>query len=139
AGETVLADRFFLSTYAYQVGGRGLPEAEVVAANRLATRGLVPDLTILLRVPPAVGLERAGRRGGHDRMEGAGAAFHERVSAAFAQFADPAWQTRHPECGPVVDVEAAAGEDEVADRVRGALAARWPDMAEGAARARSAL
>ena len=37
-----LLDRFFLSTYAYQIGGRGLPEQEVRAANRFATGGLVP-------------------------------------------------------------------------------------------------
>ena len=44
-GEVVLADRFFLSTYAYQIAGRGLPESEVTVANRFATGGLVPDLT----------------------------------------------------------------------------------------------
>jgi dTMP kinase len=126
AGETVLADRFFLSTYAYQVAGRGLPEPEVRAANRLAPRGLVPDLTILLRVPPELGLERARRRSGFDRMEGAGAAFHARVAAAFAAFADPAWQASHPECGPIVEVDASGSEDEVAAAVRAVLDGRRP-------------
>ncbi|HEY0969881.1 MAG TPA: dTMP kinase [Gemmatimonadales bacterium] len=121
AGQTVLADRFFLSTYAYQVAGRGLPEPEVRAANRLATRGLVPDLTILLRVAPEVGLERASRRSGFDRMEGAGAAFHARVAAAFAAFADPAWQAAHAECGPIVEVDASGSEEEVAAAIRAAL------------------
>ncbi len=121
AGETVLADRFFLSTYAYQVAGRGLPEPEVRAANRLATRGLVPDLTFLLRVPPELGLERASRRSGFDRMEAAGSEFHERVAAAFAAFADPAWQASHPECGPIVEVDASGSEDDVAVAIRAAL------------------
>src|SRR4051812_39685539 len=40
----VLLDCFFLATYAYQGAGRGLPDDEIVAANRLATGGLVPDL-----------------------------------------------------------------------------------------------
>ena len=40
AGHTVLLDRFFLSTYAYQIAGRGLPHDQVMAANRLATTGL---------------------------------------------------------------------------------------------------
>src|SRR4051812_32657866 len=44
-GATVILDRFFLSTYAYQVVGRGLLESDVREANHLATAGLVPDLT----------------------------------------------------------------------------------------------
>ena len=59
-GEHVLLDRFLLSTYAYQIHGRGLPEAEVRAANALATNGLVPDLTLLLALTPGDGLARAG-------------------------------------------------------------------------------
>src|ERR1051325_8531880 len=47
-GAIVLLDRFFLSTYAYQVAGRGLPHEDIVAANRLATDGLRPDATLLL-------------------------------------------------------------------------------------------
>ncbi|MBW7932941.1 MAG: dTMP kinase, partial [Gemmatimonadaceae bacterium] len=50
-GEIVLLDRFFLSTYAYQVGGRGLPEDAVRDANAFATGGLVPDVTVLLTLP----------------------------------------------------------------------------------------
>ncbi|MGI8844185.1 MAG: dTMP kinase, partial [Gemmatimonadaceae bacterium] len=50
-GAVVIADRFFLSTYAYQCGGRELPERTVREANALATGGLVPDLTLLLRMP----------------------------------------------------------------------------------------
>src|SRR3954468_14097744 len=57
-GKVVLVDRFFLSTYAYQIFGRGLPEAEIRAANRLATGGLVPDMTLLIDVPAAEGLTR---------------------------------------------------------------------------------
>ena len=126
AGETVLADRFFLSTYAYQVAGRGLPEREVVDANRLATGGLVPDLTVLVAVPPAVGLARAADRGAHDRMEGAGAAFHARVADAFARFATPAWQREHPEAGPIAAIDGTADPDAVFDAVRRAVVARWP-------------
>jgi dTMP kinase len=134
AGELVLADRFFLSTYAYQVAGRGLPEREVSVANALATEGLVPDLTLLVRVPAEVGLERAGRRGAHDRIEQAGAAFHARVAAAFERFAAPDWQAAHPECGPIVPVDGTGSEGEVFERVVAALAARWPELAAGPAR-----
>ncbi|MBD3278769.1 MAG: dTMP kinase, partial [Candidatus Aegiribacteria sp.] len=51
-GITVVCERFSDATYAYQIGGRGLPETEVVQADRLATGGLVPDLTILLDLDP---------------------------------------------------------------------------------------
>ena len=40
AGQTVILDRFFLSTYAYQIGGRGIAESDVRAANAVATQGL---------------------------------------------------------------------------------------------------
>ena len=133
AGETVLADRFFLSTYAYQVGGRGLPEEEVRAANRLATRGLVPDVTLLIRVPSDVGLERALRRGGPDRMEQAGDAFHARVASSFDRFAESAWQATHAECGPIVAVDGTGDELAVFDRVVHGLRAHWPELADGEA------
>src|SRR4051812_48649907 len=104
AGSVVLVDRFFLSTYAYQGAGRGLPEAELRSANAIATAGLVPDLTLLLTIPVQDGLRRAMNRGagGHDRMERAELAFHERVAGAFGRFTSLEWQGDHPECGPIV-------------------------------------
>jgi dTMP kinase len=125
-GATVLVDRFFLSTYAYQGAGRGLPEGEVRAANDIATGGLVPDVTLLLTLPPDEGLARAGRRGGHDRMERAELDFHRRVARAFARFATANWQREHPECGPIVSLDASGTEAEVFARVLGALDEQWP-------------
>ncbi|MGH7710836.1 MAG: dTMP kinase, partial [Gemmatimonadaceae bacterium] len=61
-GTIVLCDRFFLATYAYQIVGRGLDEDDVRAANRLATGGLVPDITLVLDLPVEEGLERAKSR-----------------------------------------------------------------------------
>ena len=128
AGTLVIADRFFLSTYAYQVAGRELPADAVQAANALATDGLVPDLTLLLEFPVAAGLARAATRSGHDRMEGAGEAFLQRVSQAFAEFASVSWQRTHPEGGPIERVNAEGTEAEVDARVRGALTARWSEL-----------
>src|SRR5204862_4142831 len=91
-GLVVLVDRFFLSTYAYHIFGRVLPEKEVWAANRLATAGLIPDLTLLLDVPVGEGLGRADARGARDRMERADDDFHVRVGNAFREFADQKWQ-----------------------------------------------
>lgn len=126
-GEVVLADRFFLSTYAYQIAGRGLPESEVTVANRFATGGLVPDLTILLRLSVAASLARTDSRGARDRIESADDDFHHRVADAFDRFADPAWQRSHPESGPVVAIDAAGSIEQVAATVLGVLDQRWPE------------
>ena len=126
-GEVVIADRFFLSTYAYQIAGRGLSETEVTAANRFATGGLVPDLTILFRLTVAAALARTDSRGARDRIESADDDFHHRVAEAFDRFAEPAWQRSHPESGPVVAIDAAASVDEVAAAVLAMLEQRWPE------------
>jgi dTMP kinase len=83
-GRPVVCDRYDLSTTAYQVAGRGLDAAAVGSANRLATGGLVPDLTLVLDVPAAVGRARQEAVGKvPDRLERADPGFHERVVAAF--------------------------------------------------------
>jgi dTMP kinase len=123
AGTPVVADRFFLSTYAYQGAGRGLPESEIREANRIATEGLRPDVTVLLVYPTAAGLSRAG---GMDRMERSGVDFHRRVGEAFGRFLTPEWQEAHPECGPIVGLDATGDKDAVAARVRDVIAARFP-------------
>ena len=126
-GDVVLLDRFFLSTYAYQIAGRGLLEADVRAANYFATGGLVPDLTILLSFPAEEGLARAARRTeSHDRIESMGEDFHRRVAAALKTFGEHAWQSQHPECGPIVTVDATGTEDAVAAQVQLILHGRWP-------------
>jgi len=134
-GTLVLADRYFLSTYAYQVSGRGLPEAEVRAANALATAGVSPDLTLLFAVPSAVRAARAAARGAPDRIERAGDAFHARVEQAFAMFVSPNWQHAHPEAGPVVPVDGDGDAAVVFDRLLAALGAKWPDLVEAPAAA----
>ncbi len=129
AAETVvLLDRFFLSTYAYQVGGRGLPEPDVVRANHAATGGLVPDLTLLLGYSAAAGLSRAQQRGPQDRMEQLGADFHQRVESAFGRFSSNVWQDSHPEAGPIIVVDASGTADEVEHRVTDVVAARIPEL-----------
>jgi dTMP kinase len=126
-GQVVVLDRFFLSTYAYQVAGRGLDEMQVRHANRLATGGLVPDLTVLLRVPAEVGMARVTARRDADRIERSSNGFHERVVQAFDLFLDAKWQREHPECGPIVAVDGRGTPDEVFTRVASILATRWPE------------
>ena len=125
-GDVVLMDRFFLSTYAYQIAGRGLSEAEVRAANCLATVGIVPDLTIVLEFPFADGINRAALRGIHDRIESSGDDFHQRVERAFAEAGRPEWQEDHPECGPIVNVDGRGTREEVFARVLNALLQAMP-------------
>lgn len=126
-GATVLVDRFFLATYAYQGAGRELPEAELRVANRLATGGIVPDATLLLTLSGDEGLARALKRGGHDRIERAESAFHERVARAYDRFTTPDWQSAHQECGPIALIDAAGTEADVFARVLATLNERWPE------------
>lgn len=84
AGGLVLADRFELSTEAYQIGGRGLDPAFVRSANRAATGGLVPDLTLVLDLDPAVGQARQRAAGKlQDRLDREHPEFHGRVAATY--------------------------------------------------------
>ncbi len=90
AGRVVLSDRFDLSTRAYQGAGRGVPEEQVDWVNRAATGGLVPDLTVVLDVPPEVGEARQVQQGKlRDRLDRETVAFHRRVRAAYLQAAGP--------------------------------------------------
>jgi dTMP kinase len=85
SGEVVLCDRFFDSTMAYQSYGRGLPTELVQNVIEVATAGLKPDLTLLLRVPVAVSEARRAARGSveRDRFEESDRSFFERVEAGF--------------------------------------------------------
>ena len=126
-GVVVLMDRFFLSTYAYQIDGRGLPEDQIRSANALATGGLIPDLTIILEMTATEGMERASARGKHDRIEQLGDEFHSRVERGFARYATGDWQKLHIEAGPIVSVDGRGDPSAVHSRVIMALAQNLPD------------
>ncbi len=80
-GRVVLSDRFALTTEAYQMAGRGLPPEVVLPANRAAADGLVPDLTLILDLPPEVGQARQVAGGKPlDRLEQESVDFHRRVA-----------------------------------------------------------
>jgi dTMP kinase len=101
-GLVVVADRFELSTLAYQAWGRGLPLEAVRRLNAFATGGLRPDLTILLAVPRQTGESRRAARSVQDRIEGAGAEFHERVAEGYLRLAEsePGVETVDGTAGP---------------------------------------
>ena len=120
AGErVVVADRYALSTLAYQVRGRGLDEDPVRRANELATGGLVPDLSVVLDLPLDESMGRAARgRGRPDRIEREGQGFRRTVREAYLALA---------ESEPGVEILSALGTpEEVHGRIRDLLEARFP-------------
>ena len=91
-GVWVLCDRFADSTFAYQGYGRGIAVDLLRHFNDFATEGLVPDLTVLLDVPPEVSRARLAAREAAtataaDRIEQAGAEFHARLRTGFLELA----------------------------------------------------
>lgn len=84
-GAVVLSDRYLDSSVAYQGDGRHLGAAEVERLSLWAAEGLLPDLTVLLDLDPAVGLARLTGDREPDRLERAGAQFHLRIRRAFLE------------------------------------------------------
>lgn len=89
-GTWVICDRFIDSSRAYQGVAGGIDDAAVLALHGFGSRGLLPDRTFVLEVPPELGAERAAGRDGAaaDRFAARGSAFHDQVAAAFRRFAD---------------------------------------------------
>ena len=85
-GAWVLCDRFTDATYAYQGGGRGLPQRDIDSLVAVVHPGFWPDLTVLLDAPVDTALTRARERngaGGPDRFETERGEFFERVREAY--------------------------------------------------------
>lgn len=111
SGAVVICDRFVDSTYAYQGGGRGLPLDDLRAVQRLVTRGLVPDLRLLLDLPIERGLARRRNEGAElNRLDVADVAFHERVRSTYLEL-----MRRDP--GGWCRIDATTSVDAVADAV----------------------
>lgn len=88
AGTTVLCDRFFDSTIAYQGYARDLGLDRVMDLNMYATDGLEPDVTFLINVTPEEALRRRGVRGeADDRMEALGMGFQAKVANGYLEAA----------------------------------------------------
>ena len=79
AGRWVLCDRFTDATYAYQGFARGLSQSAIATLESLVQGSLQPDLTVLLDLPPSIGLKRASQRAELDRFEVEDEAFFNRV------------------------------------------------------------
>ncbi|STX51340.1 dTMP kinase [Legionella busanensis] len=84
-GEWVIADRFELSTYAYQGGGRNINQAILDNLSSFCLAGFKPDLTLFLDIAPEQGLQRIRNRGEIDRIEQESLVFFNRVYKAYHQ------------------------------------------------------
>jgi len=108
-GAVVVSDRFLLSSVVFQGHAGGLDVAELWRVGLAATGGLMPDLTLIVDVPPEVARARIGP--GRDRIEDRGDDYRARVRAGFLKAAEA-----HP--APIVVVDGSAGPDAVAARLR---------------------
>jgi dTMP kinase len=103
-GQVVLCDRYVDSTVAYQGYGRGVALETLAHLNRLATGGVLPDLTLILDLDVSEGLRRArarrGARAACDPFERLAIEFHERVRKGYWAIRD-----REPERVTLVDAD----------------------------------
>ena len=103
AGKIVLCDRFMDSSRVYQGVTGGLDGEFMRQLEEVAINGMVPDLTLVLDIDPAVGLERAAKRrsGPADRYEKEAVNLHRRRREAFLDIA-----RREPNRCTVIDASA---------------------------------
>ncbi len=114
AGKVVVADRFADSSVAYQGGARGLGTSHVLSLTDTVIDGLWPDLTLLLKVDPELGL---GRADSDDRFEAEGLDLQRAVAEAYEEIAIIASDR-------VVVIDASVGVEEVHERVMEAVRSR---------------
>jgi dTMP kinase len=82
-GSWVICDRFTDATYAYQGGGKGVPQEKIEALENLVHPGFAPDLTLCFDLSPAIAQTRIGAERLHDRFEMEDLQFHHRVRDAY--------------------------------------------------------
>ncbi len=89
-GAWVVCDRYLDSSRAYQGGGSGLEDRDILTLHRIGSAGLLPDCTMLLTLDPAEAAARVQKRdaGALDRIGGRAADYHARVGAAFLRYAE---------------------------------------------------
>jgi dTMP kinase len=109
SGKIILCDRFLDSTIAYQGYGNGIDIKTIEQLGLFATKGLVPDLTVLFDIQPEKGLDRAGRK--KDRIESRSLEYHKRVRGGYLDLSK-----QYPARIKVIKVD--AGVEEIFKRTR---------------------
>ena len=110
-GAIVITDRFADSSEAYQGAGGGVSLDTLNALRSMVVGADEPDLTLIFDLPVATGLARAAARGGDDRFESKGAAYHQRLRDAYLAIA-----ARRKDVAILID--AAQDEEAVAEAIR---------------------
>ncbi|MEE8122069.1 MAG: dTMP kinase [Anaerolineales bacterium] len=116
-GTTVISDRFFDSSLAYQGYGQRLPLEVLKAITDFATGGLTPDLTLLLDLPVEEGLHRREADGNWNRMDAYDIDFHRRVRQGYLKLA-----AENPERWVILSAEQSF--DALQDEIRHAVMVR---------------
>ncbi|MCB2088289.1 MAG: dTMP kinase [Sphingomonadaceae bacterium] len=116
AGKWVICDRFLDSSRAYQGGAGGVGDEAVLTLHGIGSKGLRPDLTLLVQVPAAKVAARLAERDGDisDAIGGRDASYHAEVAASFARFAE-----QEPDHFAVIDGD--SGPEEVHQHIMTAL------------------
>lgn len=116
AGKWVICDRFLDSSRAYQSEGSGLDDTDILALHRFGSEGLLPDRTLVLKLPQKEAEVRAAVRDGGetDRFSARDRAFHRKVAEAFERYA-----VLEPQRFRLID--ASGGAETVTVRLMGAL------------------
>lgn len=121
-GEWVICDRFADSTAAYQGAGMGVDEAAISAIHAVSVGEFSPQLTLILDLPPEIGMERMKARGENpDRYERMDLDFHRHVRVGFLRIA----ATASDRC---VVIDAARGVDEIAAEIASAVRLRLAEF-----------
>jgi dTMP kinase len=126
-GDWVICDRFSDSTRAYQGTLGRINRTALTALERAVLDGTVPDLTIMLDIPPEIGMERANLRRGQgkaDRFEAEAIGFHRRLRQAFLDIAASA-----PERCIVIDASGTPAD--VGVLAWEAVESRYPALGQG--------
>jgi dTMP kinase len=124
AGRIVVSDRFTDSTLAYQGAGRGLGAETVLEVDRIACRGLIPDLTICVDIDVEDGLRRAHARNkqldsSETRLDEETVEFYRKARAAYHRLAeDESGRFKLIDGSPAPGVVAKAVWEAVAERLR---------------------
>lgn len=118
-GAVVVQDRYLDSSVAYQGAGRTLDATEIRDLSLWATRGLLPDVTVLLDIAPDAGRARSSARGSLDRLEREKAEFHERVRECFLSLAAA-------EPGRFAVIDASETPEKIAEKIWAVVEPRLP-------------
>jgi len=123
AGQWVICDRYYHSTLAYQGGGLGLDQSKLEALIEMATGGLEPDLLLAFALTPEDALTRARERDDEEkRFEAREDRYHARVRHAYADVLNAA-----AERGETAEIDASGSVEDVAERVKRAVAKQFQD------------